>query len=202
MDKTALKQSYNNHARYRDKSQMEPWKYQEREQFLNLIKDNGFSKILEIGAGPGRDSLYFQRSGLDVTCIDLSDEMVRLCKDKGLNAHCMDFYELDFPTHHFDAVYALNCLLHVPKVQLDVVLDQIIRVLRPGGIFFCGVYGGQDTEGIWEKDAYEPKRFFSMYEDDVLLERMNQRFTVEDFHTVSMGEGAPHFQSFMLRTNQ
>jgi hypothetical protein len=66
-------------------------------------------------------------------------------------------------------------------------------------LFFCGVYGGQDTEGIWEDDVYEPKRFFAMYEDDVLLEILSRKFQVLDFHTVDMGEGAPHFQSFTLR---
>jgi SAM-dependent methyltransferase len=199
MYKNIIKQAYNNHALERDKSDLADWKFQEREQFLNRMRAENCNRLLEIGAGPGRDSLYFQQAGLHVTCIDLSEEMVRLCQDKGLDAHCMDFYHLDFPPGSFDAVYAMNCLLHVPKMQLPGVLDQIIHVLKPGGLFFCGVYGGQDTEGIWEDDVYEPKRFFAMYEDDVLLEILSRKFQVLDFHTVDMGEGAPHFQSFTLR---
>jgi hypothetical protein len=93
----------------------------------------------------------------------------------------------------------LNCLLHVPKAQLDAVLEQIERVLKPEGLFFCGVYGGQETEGVWEKDFYEPKRFFSMFEDETIVNVMQRRFLMEDFHTVSMGEGAPHFQSLLMR---
>ena len=197
--KSSLKQSYNNHAEMRDKSEMEPWKFNERENFLNRLKEEKRTAILEIGAGPGRDSLYFQQQGLDVVCIDLSEEMVRLCRDKGLKAHCMDFYKLDFPEEHFDAVYALNCLLHVPKADLDHVLDQILKVLKPKGLFFYGVYGGQDTEGIWEDDTYEPKRFFAMYKDEDLVQIVKRKFIVEDFHTVDMGEGKPHFQSLLLR---
>ncbi|MED5018470.1 class I SAM-dependent methyltransferase [Paenibacillus chibensis] len=30
----------------------------------------------------------------------------------------MDFYDLDFADCTFDAVYVMNCLLHVPKAQL------------------------------------------------------------------------------------
>lgn len=199
MYKKILKQSYNNHAHDRDKLELDPWKFQEREQFLNRMRTENCNRILEIGAGPGRDSLYFQQAGFDVTCIDLSEEMVKLCREKGLNAHCMDFSELNFSPDSFDAVYAMNCLLHVPKAQLSMVLDQIIHVLKPNGLFFCGVYGGQDTEGIWEGDTYEPKRFFAMYDDEVLLDILEGKFHVVDFHTVSMGEGAPHFQSFTLR---
>jgi 2-polyprenyl-3-methyl-5-hydroxy-6-metoxy-1,4-benzoquinol methylase len=199
MYKKILKQAYNNHAHDRDKMEMADWKFQEREQFLNRLKTENCHNILEIGAGPGRDSLYFQQSGLQVTCIDLSEEMVKLCREKGLNAHCMDFYHLDFSPTSFDAVYAMNCLLHVPKPQLTDVLAQIFHVLKPEGLFFCGVYGGQNTEGIWEADTYEPKRFFAMYEDEVLLEILGKKFQVIDFHTVDLGKGTPHFQSFTLR---
>lgn len=161
--------------------------------------DEGARTVLELGAGTGRDSLYFLQQGLDVTCVDLSDEMVRLCESKGLNAHCMDFYDLKFAQSSFDAVYAMNCLLHVPKAKIDQVLEQVIKVLKPGGLFFYGVYGGRDSEGIWEEDAYEPKRFFSFYEDDALVDMVKRKFIVEDFHTVSMGEGQLHFQSLLLR---
>jgi cyclopropane fatty-acyl-phospholipid synthase-like methyltransferase len=85
MSKKSLQQSYNNFAALRDKSTIEPWKAKERDQFLNLLKNEGSSSLLEIGAGTGRDSLYFQQQGLDVTCVDLSEEMVKLCRDKGLN---------------------------------------------------------------------------------------------------------------------
>ncbi|MEB3103543.1 class I SAM-dependent methyltransferase [Ferviditalea candida] len=198
-EKLILKQAYNNFAEHRERTEIEPWKFLEREQFLKQILREQRMKLLEIGAGTGRDSLYFQQKGLSVTSVDLSEEMVKLCKAKGLNALCMDFYQLDFDAKSFDAVYALNCLLHVPKAQLDAVLGQVSKVLKPNGLFFYGVYGGQDTEGIWEGDNYEPKRFFSMFEDEAIQEVARRHFKIEDFHTVSMGDGVPHFQSLLLR---
>jgi ubiquinone/menaquinone biosynthesis C-methylase UbiE len=57
--------------------------------------------------------------------------MVRLCKEKGLDARCMDFHNLEFEDQSFDAVYALNCLLHEPKANMDGVLVEIHRVLKP-----------------------------------------------------------------------
>jgi SAM-dependent methyltransferase len=198
-EKIILKQAYNNFAEHRERTDIEPWKWEERERFLNHLRQEGRASLLEIGAGTGRDSLYFQQQGLVVTSVDLSDEMIKLCKEKGLNAHMMDFHQLDFPDETFDAIYALNCLLHVPKAKLDEVLQEIRRVLKPDGLFFCGVYGGQETEGIWEKDFYEPKRFFSMFHDEAIIKVVERRFQVEDFHTVDMGQGAPHFQSILLR---
>lgn len=198
-EKNMLKQAYNNFAEQRERTELEPWKREERESFLNRVKSERRESLLEIGAGTGRDSLYFSRQGLDVTAVDLSEEMVRLCTEKGLRARLMDFSELDFPEGTFDTVYALNCLLHVPKAKLDGVLQEIKRVLKPGGLFFCGLYGGEDSEGIWDKDAYEPKRFFAMYEDDRVVAAYARQFELLDFHTVDMGQGRPHFQSLLLR---
>lgn len=195
-----LQQSYNNHAAERDHYEMEPWKVYERQQFLDRLLQEGCITLLEIGAGPGRDSLFFHQNGLQITTVDFSEEMVRLCKEKGLpDVHCMDFRHLDFPDHRFDAVYALNCLLHVPKAEIEAVLQQIRRVLKPNGLFFYGVYGGQNSEGVWEQDPYEPKRFFSFYEDEDIKRLVQKYFIVEDFHTVDMGENKPHFQSMTLR---
>lgn len=197
--KPDLRQTYSNHAEERNHDFIADWKAVEREAFLNRLRSEGAESLLEIGAGPGRDSEFFQRSGLRVVCTDLSPEMVRICRDKGLEAHEMDFYELDFPEASFDAVFAMNCLLHVPKSELQGVLLGIARLLKPDGLLFMGVYGGPDSEGMWENDHYEPKRFFAMYADGALQEAVSAVFRIEEFHTVSQGEGQPHFQSLTLR---
>lgn len=197
--KTILRQSYDHHADLRNSSELEGWKIEERDQVLNAFRTNDVRSILEIGAGPGRDSLFFQEQGFNMMTVDLSEEMVRLCKQKGLRAQVMDFYDLDFADRSFDAVYAMNCLLHVPKAQLPGVLTEIKRVLKPGGLFYLGLYGGLDKDGIWEQDAYEPKRYFAMYPDEEIRKKIQGYFRIEDFHTRDMGEGAPHFQTMLLR---
>ncbi len=198
-EKEALRQAYNSFAEQRNQAQMEPWKFKERQRFLQTLIEEDKNSILELGAGTGRDGAYFKENRFDVVCVDLSDEMVRLCLEKGLDARRADFSRLDFEPEQFEAVYAMNCLLHIPKTGLDEVLDQIYRVLKPGGLFFYGVYGGKSSEGVWENDPYEPKRYFSMYTDDELVEAATRWFVVEDFHTVELQENKPHFQSLLLR---
>jgi SAM-dependent methyltransferase len=197
--KTNLKRTYNAFASERESSSTQDWKVVERSDFLQRLQSEGKTRLLEIGAGTGRDSLFFQEKGLTITAVDLSDEMVAFCREKGLDAQVMDFYDLKFADGSFDAVYALNCLLHVPKADLPDVLTEIKRVLKPDGLFFMGVYGGQNSEGVWEQDHCEPKRFFSMYEDEALKSVVGRIFGMIDFHTVSIGEGSPHFQSVTLR---
>ena len=169
--------------------------------FVTLLKKEELKSILEIGAGTGRDSLYFKEQGLNTFSTDLSPEMVKLCKEKGLSAEIMNFANLDFPDHHFDSIWALNCLLHVSKVNMRSVLSEIKRVLKPKGLFYMGVYGGENYEGVWKEDTYSPKRFFSFFDDHSLKKLLSEFFTIEYFNVVpkeTIG-GNYVFQSIILR---
>jgi SAM-dependent methyltransferase len=195
-----LRQTYDKYAAERDTYEIQDWKLAERGLFLSMLQAEGKRHLLEIGAGPGKDSKFFHDSGLDVTCTDLSPEMVAICQSKGLTAHVMDFLHLDFPAASFDAVYALNCLLHVPKADLPTVLGEIQSLLKPGGLFFMGVYGGQEFEGIWPNDNYTPHRFFAFYTDDQIKAIVSQFFDLLYFKSIPIkSDDISTFQSMILR---
>ena len=128
---------------------------------------------------------------------DLSPAMVGFCRQKGLEAHVMDFLHLDFPAGAFDAVYALNCLLHVPNADLPEVLAAIRAVLRPGGWLYLGIYGGNGHEGPTRNDRHEPARFFSLRTDEQIRGYATRYFGLFDFHVIEPGQ--LHFQSLTMR---
>lgn len=194
--------SYNNAAEERDSYSLQEWKVEERKAFLDKLLAEKCSDVLEIGAGTGKDSLYFKERGLQTFSTDISPEMIKLCKEKGLDAKVMNFAKLDFPDHHFDGIWALNCLLHVPKEEIRNVLKELKRVLKPSGLFYMGVYGGEDYQGIWEEDSYTPKRFFSFFEDASIKTLLSEFFIIEYFNVVPKERvgGKYHFQSIILRS--
>jgi SAM-dependent methyltransferase len=192
-----LRAAYDARASWRDGLTREPWKLAERQAFRDRLAPG--ARLLEIGAGPGQDSAYFQDEGFAVVAADLSPAMVELCRSKGIEAHVMDFLHLDFPDDSFDAVYAMNCLLHVPNADLPTVLGAIRSLLRPGGLFFVGVYGGNESrEGPIANDEHVPPRFFSWRTDDELLSFATAQFEVVDFHPVEHGPDH-RYQSLTLR---
>lgn len=195
-----ITESYNKKAVERNSYNVQDWKVKERDTFLKFIQNEECSSLLEIGAGTGKDSLYFKEQGLSTFSTDVSPEMIKLCKEKGLNAGVMSFYNLNFPSNHFDSIWALNCLLHVPKIDIKGVLNEIKRVLKPSGLFYLGVYGGENFEGIWEEDHYTPKRFFSFYEDASLKELLSELFHIKYFAVVPKEKvgGQFNFQSVIL----
>jgi SAM-dependent methyltransferase len=198
--KNDLRTAYNQSAEERSQRAKSTWKLEARQAFLERLQGEGKKTLLEIGAGPGIDGKFFQDNGLTVTCTDLSPEMVRLCREKGLDAHVMDFLNLDFPDAHFEAVFALNCLLHVPKPDLPRVLESVRRVLKPGGLMFMSVYGGIEEEGVWPDDNHEPKRFFAFYTDEKIQAIVSRYFDLEQFTAVdNETENGLHSQILILR---
>lgn len=184
--KESLRRAYDGKAGERDTMEDPPWKRSQRERFRSALRRREAGSLLEIGAGHGVSGRFFADEGLDVTCVDMSAELVERCRAKGLAAEVMDFADLGFADGGFDAVFAMNCLLHVPRAELNRILTEVRRVLRPDGLFYWGQYGGRDFEGVLDTDHYEPKRFFAFMTDANIRAEAAAVFDIVDFHTLDI----------------
>ncbi len=194
-----LQRAYDAKVDVRERHPVETWKHEERLAFLARLEAAGATRLLEIGAGTGHHGKFFADAGLDVVCTDASPAMVEACRAKGLVSEPADFLSVD-RGWSFDAVFAMNCLLHVPRTDLSAALRSVAATLEPGGWFFWGQYGGIDRESTFADDTYEPKRFFSYVSDDSMLAIASERFDVVDFHAVEVGgEPGTHFQALTLQ---
>jgi SAM-dependent methyltransferase len=182
--KARLRETYDAHAEERDRAGEADWRWPLCQQTISILKSENKNRLLEIGAGPGHTAKYFADRGLDVVAVDLSAAHVERARAKGLTAYHRDFYDLGFRMESFDAVWAMNCLLHVPTRDLREVLEGLRDVLVDGGVFWMGAWGGIAREGIYEQDAYRPPRFFALRTDDELLAQVEEVFIIEDFTKV------------------
>jgi SAM-dependent methyltransferase len=195
-----LRTSYDRKVDERAHRALASWKEVERARFLDLLTAEKRQTLLELGCGAGHDSLFFQEHGLTVTAIDLSPAMVDFCRGRGIDARVMDFAHIPFAPASFDALYAVNSLLHLPKADFPAILARLSTLLRPSGLFYLGQYGGVDQEGVWEDDHYQPKRFFARYLDDQIKAVVTQVFELVSFRAVPIDDGsAGHFQAMTLR---
>ncbi|MFG3342221.1 class I SAM-dependent methyltransferase [Glycomyces sp. NPDC048151] len=195
--KEELRNAYDADADNREGMDDAPWKAAERERFKARLPES--ARLLEIGAGHGVSGRYFADEGCKVTCVDLSPELVAHCRAKGLDAEVMDFSDLRFEDASFDAVFGMNCLLHVPKAELPGVLAEVRRVLAPGGWFYWGQYGGEDSEGVWETDRYEPKRFFSFFTAERIEALAAEHFDLVETHYEPLESKIDQYQGLILR---
>ncbi len=197
----ALRRSYDGSVIERDGRTLPKWREDLRASFLERLRKEHLESLLEIGAGVGRDARFFQNHERRVTCIDVSPGMVACCRRKGLDAAVMDVTDLAYSDQSFDAVYSVNCLLHLAKWELPTALREIRRVLRPGGLFYYGTWGGFDHEGVHEEDHLTPPRFFSFHEDTHLQRAVGRFFEIVEFDSTARDptDAQFRFQSMVLR---
>jgi len=110
----------------------------EKRIISNLIKDMPRYPMLELGCGTGHWSAFFIEEGFKLTGIDISKAMLRLAKQKDINA---DFYianaqKLPFNSDSFQIVSSITMLEFVE--DRDKVLLEIYRILKPGGWVILG----------------------------------------------------------------
>ena len=130
--------------------------------------------------------------------VDNTPAMVKLTAEKGVPAQVVDCYDLDEINERFDAIYTMNCLLHIPKQDFEQVLRLISDRLNENGLMYLGIWGDQNFEGIWEQDIYKPKRFFSFWKTEALLEVLQRSFRLEYYRRLEPHEGRI-FNSLIVR---
>ena len=96
-------------------------------------------QILEIGCGTGEFSRLLAARAEKVLAIDLSQQMIRLARERSQLYPNIDFVEGDvmtyqFPDNHFDCIATLTTIHHLP---FEAILRKIRNALRPGGVFVC-----------------------------------------------------------------
>jgi 2-polyprenyl-6-hydroxyphenyl methylase/3-demethylubiquinone-9 3-methyltransferase len=102
--------------------------------------ERGQRVLLDVGCGGGILTEEFARAGFAVTGIDPAPESVATARaHAAATGLAIDYQvgtgeQLPFATASFDHVACCDVLEHVE--QVDHVISEIARVLRPGGLFF------------------------------------------------------------------
>ena len=122
---------------------------------FNYIKSNdNVKKILDLGSGHGRDSIFFVLKGfVEVEAIDHSvvavEILSKIAKEKRLSIKSQVFdikkKPLPYPDGYFDVVYSHMLLnMRFSEDELHFILSEIKRVLKPKGWNFFSVRNHND----------------------------------------------------------
>ncbi|ADA67496.1 Methyltransferase type 11 [Thermotoga petrophila RKU-10] len=113
-------------------------------------------RVLDLGGGTGKWSLFLQERGFEVVLVDPSKEMLEVAREKGVkNVVEARAEDLPFPSGAFEAVLALGDVLSYVENK-DKAFSEIRRVLVPDGLLIATVDNFYTfLQQMIEKDAWD-----------------------------------------------
>lgn len=132
------------------------------EYLLQILPSSGKNiKTIEVGCGSARLSCFLASMGYSTTCLDYSESALEVAKENyQITGNKGEFIlgsaeDIPFVDESFDIVLSTGLLEHFENPQ--IVIDEMVRILKPGGIFYSDIV---------------PKKFSSIRGHIVLIKKI------------------------------
>ncbi len=165
---------------------------------IELFKEHKIKKIIELGAGLGRDTIFFAKNSIHVEALDYSSSAIKIINEKTEKQNLSNYIstkvfdirkKLPFKDNSVDACFShmLYCMA-LTNIELESLNNEICRVLKPNGIniytvrhtndgdYRKGIHRGED---LYENDGFII-HFFSKDKVNSLLKGF-QNLEIENF---------------------
>ena len=156
---------------------------------LKIFRENNINTIIELGAGLGRDSIYFSKNNLSVTSLDYSQSGINIInkkinKDKLKNIKTKVFdirQKLPFEDNSVDGCFShmLYCMA-LSNQNLFNLNKEICRILKPDGLNIYTVrneHDGDYKNGIHRgEDMYENDGFIVHFFNKTKINQLTDGF--------------------------
>ena len=160
------------------------------EKALKLFNQEKINTIVELGAGLGRDSIFFAKNSINTTALDYSASAINVINEK-INKNNLSKYlstkifdvrkKLPFEDNSIQACYShmLYCMA-LTNEDLQNLNTEILRILKPGGYNIYTVRHTEDGDyknGIHRgEDLYENDGFIVHYFSNKKIESLINGF--------------------------
>ena len=167
-------------------------------KYENIIINNDYKKVLDLGCGIGQYINYFIEKGYDVVATDISKKALYYLSNKNpkVKTILQDMTDkLNFNDNEFDIVFANLSIHFFNEEDTQKLLNEIHRILKPNGLFIGSVNSTSAYEFIKdhvteiEKNYYESngrnvrlfdepqfEKYFNKFDKVVLNEVIETRF--------------------------
>lgn len=105
-----------------------------------LLRERGARRVLDLGCGAGRHTVYLAREGFDVCALDIAENGLAhtrewLAREK-LSAELKqsDIAQIPYPDEFFNSAISVYVIYHKTYAEMQGVVAEIWRVLKRGGL--------------------------------------------------------------------
>jgi SAM-dependent methyltransferase len=117
-------------------------------------------RALDIGCGPGRNSLFLAANGFEVDAVDLSPTAIAWAVERAEEAgcdirfRCGDAFTEGEPTRAYDLICDSGMFHHLPPHRRISYLALIDRALAPGGHLAMACFNEQGVDLVPDDEIY------------------------------------------------
>lgn len=140
------------------------WWKDEMQKFKKFLP-NG--KVIEFGAGAGKDAKTLISLGYEYLGTDASVGLLKLAKERNPGTKFIQKYihELEPSIGQFDGFWASAVLLHIPREEIVDSLKSISSIIKPNGVGFITLKEGEGNR--IDKDT---GRLFTYFKEEEFRE--------------------------------
>jgi len=151
------------------------------ERFSNLVKDDG--KVYDIGCGPGEVAYFLSAFGVNVSGIDISEEMVK--EARKLSPHIEfqmgDMFNLKIPNDSAIGISAFYTIVNFEINKVEKAFMEFFRVLKSGGYLLISFHIGSKKIQLDEFFGEKMEIDFVYFETDEIIEILKKvGFEIEE----------------------
>ncbi len=108
-----------------------------RQLALQSLAINRETKVLDLCCGSGQTTQFLVKYSKNVTGLDASPLSLKRARQNVPQAEYVEAFaeRMSFPDEHFDLVHSSAAMHEMEPEQLRQILQEVYRVLKPGGVF-------------------------------------------------------------------
>ncbi|MBS3166865.1 class I SAM-dependent methyltransferase [Candidatus Woesearchaeota archaeon] len=148
----------------------------ELNHFISLIAKEQ-AQILDAGCAAGRDAKYLTDYGLNVTGIDISEELIKKASERKIKNAAFklgDISIVKLDESQFDGVWAMDILSYTEKENIRTILKNLNSSIKKGGVLFLSVREGNGLNSVKYSNMEDSEvniNFFSISELEDALQK-------------------------------
>jgi cyclopropane fatty-acyl-phospholipid synthase-like methyltransferase len=120
-------------------------------------------RVLELGCGNGRNSIYMALKGCQVDAADFSEKAITWAnqiaakKQVNVNFQCASIFTLTIKPHVYDIIYDCGCFHHLPPHRRKPYLELVANAIKPTGKFGLVCFRPEGGSGLSDFEVYEKR---------------------------------------------
>jgi ubiquinone/menaquinone biosynthesis C-methylase UbiE len=136
-----------------DELQHKPLDRRLLDRFAESVRNAGVA--CDLGCGPGQVARYLHERGIHVCGMDLSTGMIQVARrlNPGIEFNPGDMRALPVRENTWAGITAFYAIVNLPPRDIVQALQEMMRVLAPGGRLLLSFHTGEDTSQI-EQDLW------------------------------------------------